>query len=233
MAPVIALFVITIISLVVVRVGGKALMMTGLSWDTASFQAYSAFFGVGFTTKEAEMVVNHPVRRRIIRDLIFAGNIGLTSALATLVVTVMETGKLENPMLVIGTLIAGIILILVLFRVGFLQRILDHLIQRTLEKAGLVHALDYELLLRIQSGMCVSEIEVMPHTFLAGRKLKDSRPADQGVLILAISRDGETVSSVPCARTLVQAGDVVTVYGHESDLKKLLLTPAEVPQPAD
>ncbi len=41
-------------------------MMTGLSWDAASFQSYSAFFGVGFTTREAELVVNHPIRRRII-----------------------------------------------------------------------------------------------------------------------------------------------------------------------
>ena len=68
-APVIALLVIALVSLLAVRVGATALMMTGISWDTASFQAYSAFFGVGFTTKEAELVVNHPVRRRIIRDL--------------------------------------------------------------------------------------------------------------------------------------------------------------------
>jgi hypothetical protein len=144
----------------------------------------------------------------------------------------MESGKLQNPMLVIGTLIAGIVIIFLLFRIGFLQRLLDHLIQRTLEKAGLVHALDYELLLRIQSGMCVSEIEVLPDTFLAGRKLKDSRPADHGVLILAITREGKTVASVPSARTMVLAGDVVTVYGHENDLKKLLLNPADVPGPA-
>ena len=65
-APVIALLVIALVSLLAVRVAATALMMTGLSWDTASFQAYSAFFGVGFTTKEAELVVNHPVRRRII-----------------------------------------------------------------------------------------------------------------------------------------------------------------------
>ncbi len=233
MAPVLALFVITFVSLIVVRVGGKALMMTGLSWDTASFQSYSAFFGVGFTTKEAEMVVNHPVRRRIIRDLIFAGNIGLTSALATLVVTVMETSKIENPGFVIGSLIAGLVVILLLFRIGIVQRVLDHLIQRTLETAGLVHALDYELLLRIQSGMCVSEIEVMPGTFLAGRKLRESRPADLGVLILSITREGKTVASVPEAHTVVHEGDVLTVYGHEGDLKKVMLTESELKRRSD
>ena len=78
MAAIVSLIVIAMVSLLAVRAGTTALMMTGLSWDTASFQSYSAFFGVGFTTREAEMVVNHPVRRRIIRDLILAGNIGVT-----------------------------------------------------------------------------------------------------------------------------------------------------------
>ena len=46
-APVIALFIIALVSLLVVRVGSTALMMTGISWDTASFQAYSAFSASG------------------------------------------------------------------------------------------------------------------------------------------------------------------------------------------
>jgi hypothetical protein len=227
MAYILALFVITVVSLLVIRVGSTALMMTGLSWDTASFQSYSAFFGVGFTTREAEMVVNHPVRRRIIRDLIFAGNIGLTSGLVTLIVTVLQEEKWLNPLSVIGALVGGIAVLLLLFKIGIFQRILDHLIQRTLEKAGLVRALDYELLLRIQSGFCVSEIEILPQTCLAGKMLKVSRPAEWGVLIMAIARNGEVISGIPGPRTVIETGDVVTAYGHEVDLKKLML--AELP----
>jgi Trk-type K+ transport system membrane component len=63
LTPILALVVIALVSLLAVRVGATALMMTGLSWDTASFQAYSAFFGVGFTTREAEMVVNQLIPR--------------------------------------------------------------------------------------------------------------------------------------------------------------------------
>ena len=231
MAYIIALFVITVVSLLVIRVGATALMMTGLSWDTASFQSYSAFFGVGFTTKEAEMVVNHPVRRRIIRDLIFAGNIGLTSGLATLIVTVLQGDKHVNPLLIVGSLIIGILLLMLLFRVGWLQKIIDRNIQRALEKAGLVRALDYELLLRIQAGFCVSEIEILPDTCLAGRMLKESRPAEWGVLIMAIAREGQVMAGIPGPRTVVQAGDVLTAYGQEDDLKKILL--AECPVTPD
>ncbi len=222
MSYILALFAITVISLLIIRIGSTALMMTGLSWDTASFQSYSAFFGVGFTTKEAEMVVNHPVRRRIIRDLIFAGNIGLTSGMVTLIATVLHDKNWLNPLTAIGAIVGTITVLLLLFKIGIFQRLLDHLIQHALEKAGLVRALDYELLLRIQSGFCVSEIEILPDTCLAGRMLKVTRPADWGVLIMAIARNGDVMPGIPGPRTMVQAGDVVTAYGHDHDLKKLL-----------
>lgn len=225
MAAVIALLVITLVSLLAVRVGATALMMSGLSWDSASFQSYSAFFGVGFTTREAEMVVNHPVRRRIIRDLIFAGNIGLTSALATLVVTMVQSSNGVHALLIVVSLIAGIVLMTLLFRVGWFQRFLDNMIQSTLEKAGLVRALDYELLLRVQAGFCVSEIEVVPGSLLAGHTLRESRPWDIGVVILAVKRDDETLHGIPGPSLIIEAGDVVTAYGREDHLKQIVGPP--------
>ena len=167
------------------------------------------------------MVVNHPVRRRIIRDLIFAGNIGLTSALATLVVTMMQSGSGTHSLLIIVTLISGIVLLMYFFRLSWFQRLLDHFIQRTLERAGLVRVLDYELLLRIQHGYVVSEVEVLPDTFLAGRTLRESRPWDRGVVILAIKRDGETQHGIPSRDDMVKEGDVVTAYGKESSLQAM------------
>ena len=222
MAPIIALFVLAFVSLIAVRVGATALMMTGLSWDTACFQSYSAFFGVGFTTKEAEMVVNHPVRRRIIRDLILAGNIGLTSALATLVVTLMQSAATSHLLLIVGALVTGALVLLFLSRIGWLQKLLDRVIRYTLERTGMVRALDYELLLRIQYGYVVSEIEVLPNTYLAGRALRDSRPWDRGVVILFIKRDDEMVPGLPGPADIIQPGDVVTAYGKEQSLQAMV-----------
>jgi hypothetical protein len=222
MTSIIALLVITLVSLLVVRIGATALMMTGISWDTASFQSYSAFFGVGFTTREAEMVVNHPVRRRIIRDLILAGNIGLTSVLATLVVSTTQSEVPLHPLVVIAILIASTALVVYLFRIGWLQKALDKVIRRALEKAGLVRVLDYELLLRIQSGFCVSEIEIMAETPVVNRTLRESRPWDHGVIILAMKRNEETMPGIPGPDTTLLTGDVVTVYGQEHSVKRVL-----------
>jgi len=221
MSSIIALLVIAFVSLLVVRVGSTALMMTGLSWDAASFQSYSAFFGVGFTTKEAELVVNHPVRRRIIRDLILAGNVGLTSALATLIVTLLQGRTDGDTFKMLAWLAGGLITLFFIARMAWVQKALDHVIQQTLQRAGLVRALDYELLLRIQHGYVVSEIEVLPDTLLAGRTLKETRPWDRGVVVLAISRDGETCPGIPSRDDQIRAGDVLTVYGKEADLQAM------------
>lgn len=222
LTPILALVVIALVSLLAVRVGATALMMTGLSWDTASFQAYSAFFGVGFTTREAEMVVNHPVRRRIIRDLILAGNIGLTSALAALVVSFLQTSHTSEILLLVAGISLGVILLLTLSRVGWLQRWLDHVIQGMLERSGVVRALDYELLLRIRQGYAVSEVEVLSGTFLAGRTLREARPWDRGVIILAVRRGEDFLPGLPGPATGIEVGDVLTAYGQESALQSLV-----------
>ncbi len=227
MVAVVTLVVIAMVSLLAVRAGSTALMMTGLSWDAASFQSYSAFFGVGFTTREAELVVNHPVRRRIIRDLILAGNIGLTSALATLVATLVQDSSGFRPLLVVGGLIIGLALLLYLTRVSWVQHAIDRTIQHTLEKTGLVRVMDYELLLRIQHGFVVSEVDITATTPIADQTLSQSRPWDHGVVILAVKTDGKANEGLPTASTVLHVGDVVTVYGEEHHIKRLF----ELPQP--
>jgi TrkA-C domain len=224
MVAVVTLIVIAMVSLLAVRAGSTALMMTGLSWDAASFQSYSAFFGVGFTTSEAELVVNHPVRRRIIRDLILAGNVGVTSALATLVATLVQNSSGIRPLAIVAGVILGLGLLLYLTKVSWVQRAIDKLIQRTLEQTGLVRVMDYELLLRIQHGFVVSEVDIVATTAVVNKSLSESRPWDHGVVILAVKTDGKANEGLPNAHTVLRVGDVVTVYGEEHHIKRLFET---------
>lgn len=62
MTAVVSLLVVLTVSLLVTRIATVALTATGLSRETARFQARSAFSGSGFTTSESEAVVRHPVR---------------------------------------------------------------------------------------------------------------------------------------------------------------------------
>ena len=66
MVAVLTLLLILIVNIALTRIATVALVHTGLGRETARFQACSAFTGVGFTTSEAEGIVSHPVRRRIV-----------------------------------------------------------------------------------------------------------------------------------------------------------------------
>ncbi len=77
MIAVILIIATLVLSLTITRIGAVALMLTGISAESARFQARSAFSGVGFTTTEAVAVVNHPVRRRIVMVLMLMGNVGV------------------------------------------------------------------------------------------------------------------------------------------------------------
>ena len=57
---VIAFLIVLTLSLVITRIATVALTMTGLSSEAAEFQARSAFTDTGYTTPEAEKIVNHP-----------------------------------------------------------------------------------------------------------------------------------------------------------------------------
>lgn len=74
------LLLVVMISLLITRLATVILTATGMSRETARFQARSAFSGTGFTTKEAEDVLNHPVRRKVIAGLMLLGNAGIVAA---------------------------------------------------------------------------------------------------------------------------------------------------------
>lgn len=221
MGSLIALLVIASVAVVVVRIGATALRMTGLSSDVASFQAYSAFFGVGFTTAEAELVVNHPVRRRIVRHLILAGNIGLTGALASTVTAFVATTT-QQAVVRVAIIITGLLMLLMLSRLRLVRLVLDRMILASMRRAKLPKLADYALLLRVEAGYAVSEVELVPGHWLEGKTLRQSGLSTLGVLVLGIRRrEGEHIGA-PTAHTIVMPGDVLTVYGHEPRVREVM-----------
>src|SRR5690242_3056015 len=87
MIALVSVLVVVLVSLLITRVATLALTMTGMSRENARFQARSALSGVGFTTSEAEAVVRHPVRRRIVLGLMIIGSGGIVTAAATLILS--------------------------------------------------------------------------------------------------------------------------------------------------
>lgn len=222
MGSLLALLIIVVVSLLIVRIGTNALMLTGIPLHVAKFQAASAFFGVGFTTSETEMVVGHEVRRKIMFHLIIAGNIGLTSALATLIITfVKTTGDGPHIFSMLGMIAGGVVLLYFLSHTSFVKKPLDSLMRYSLERAGVVRALDYELLLNVEDGFCISDLKIEKGHPLEGKALMESRPSDHGIVVLGIHRvEGEYIGA-PGKDDVIQVSDTIMVYGSEESVDKM------------
>lgn len=242
--PLIALFVIAFASLIIVRVGATALMMTGLSRPVADFQAISCFFGVGFTTAESEMIVNHPVRRRIATHLIISGNLGITTALGALIISFVQADPdwldhLIDPstpgafFVRLLVMLGGVLAIAALLRPRPVRRLLERVIMASLRRSGAVRAMDYETVLHSRDGYSVAQVELESDHPLVGATLAGAALGSRGVLVLGIQRrSGEHVGA-PDAQTRLEPHDLLTVYGHEGKIHAALDRPRGPATPVD
>lgn len=121
---VISLLLVFVASLLIIRTGTIALVMTGLSKEVASFQAASAFSGAGFTTEEAERTISTPQRRRIVNILIKAGSIGIVTAITSLVLSFSRANGSAIPRF--SSLLIGTVVIVLFARSRWFDRLLSH-----------------------------------------------------------------------------------------------------------
>ncbi len=222
MAPLISLIVIINLSLLITKIATEALVHTGLSREAAKFQARSAFTGVGFTTGEAENVVNHPVRRRIVMGLMLIGNVGIISAIASLMLTFVDRdeGGLDDIWRVV--IILGTMAVLwLLSRSRYLEKLVARAINRALETFTDLNVKDYMELLNLTGDYEITVLRVREGDWLEDKKLKDLELNREGINLIAIRRRDGTFVGTPHGDTDIVRDDDLIIYGREKALKNL------------
>ena len=160
MGAALSIFVLLSLSVLVIRVASVALRLTGLAEASARFQALSAFTGTGFTTSEAETVVNYPVRRRIVSVLMIIGNMGLVTVLATLVVSLVQTdGNVDAVIEQLSWLLGGLALLWFLMLNKTADRIMCSLISKILKATTFLGKRKFQRVLQVSNGYSVCKIQ--------------------------------------------------------------------------
>lgn len=212
--------VVMFVSLLIARVATVALTITGLSADVARFQARSALSGTGFTTTEAESVVGHPVRRRIVMTLMLIGSAGLVTVIATLMISFTGSGGTQALYRVL-LLLAGLIALWTLARSAWVDRHLSRLIARGLHRWTGLDAKDYGALLHLSDQFAVGEFRVHEGDWVAERTIDELDLREEGVVVLGLTLpDGAWVGS-PTLDVHLRDGDRVIAYGPGPRLREL------------
>jgi hypothetical protein len=223
----ISLLVILALSLVVVRVASEALTLTGLSRETARFQARSAWTGTGFTTSESEQVMNHPVRRRIISGLILMRNAGLVTMASTLVLSFMNVEDRSSGLLRLGLLVGGLLVLWLIAGSRWIEHRLSRLIAWALKRFTNLDTRDYAGLLHLAGEYAIMEMEVRSKGWMDKRTLDGLELSKEGILILGIIRPGGHYVGAPSGLSVVGAGDRLVLYGRSPVLDQLSKRPAD------
>lgn len=219
MVSVVSLLLVLALSMLVIRIGSVAFLMTGVSEEVARFQSLSAFSGTGFTTDEAENIVKHPARRRIATLLIRVGSIGVVSSIATLLLSFVGAGSAAPERLLV--LLLGVIVLFALARSPAFNRLLTPLIQHLLARYTTLDLRDYADLLHLREDYRIVELEVRDHTWLANRTLGELNLSDEGVLVLGVKRSGEDYIGAPPADLRLRPGNLLVLYGRKHRLHEL------------
>src|SRR5699024_12563733 len=122
MASAITLIVVLTLSVLVTRIATIALMHTGLSSESAKFQARSAYTGSGFTTSESEQIMRYPVRRKIIYMLMLIGNAGIITTMSSLILTFVLPNNVASLLYSLGIIVVGSVILLFAVRSVWLDR---------------------------------------------------------------------------------------------------------------
>lgn len=221
MLSIITLLTVLTLSILVTRIATVALAHTGLSKQSARFQARSAFTGVGFTTDESEKVVNHPVRRRVLLLLMLMGNAGIVTAMSSLIISFVNMEGTHPLIWRIVLLVTGLAVLWGVASSGWVDRHLSNLISRALKRYSDIDVRDYAAMLHLAGEYQVSEIQVEEGDWMANQSLSDLRLSHEGVMVLGITRKDGVYMGAPMGSTIIHPYDTVMIYGRAAAIESL------------
>jgi hypothetical protein len=225
MIAILSLLFVVVLSLLIVRIATVALSLTGMSRELARFQARSAFTGSGFTTKESEQVMMHPIRRRIIMWLMLLGNAGIVTVISSLFLSLTSSdgsGTITDRVWFrILVLLLGLTGLSILTYSKWLDKKISRFIEYLLARYTDIEVRDYAGLLHLTGNYVVGEMTVREDDWLAGRKLMEMRLSEEGILVLGIERTDGTYIGAPRGHNTLEIGDVLLLYGQTEALENL------------
>lgn len=216
---------VLLVSLIIVRTAAVMLRKTGLSREVARFQARSAFTGTGFTTHESESIINHPVRRRIIQNLMLVGNIGVVSFISSFILTFLSGNSQDEIKRNVFILGGGLLVVFLLSLSRLFDRIIARIVEGLMKRRTRVHLHDYDSLLFLSDQYEIIKTQVKPGRWISDKSLADLQLSDEGVLVIGVRRDDDYYLGAPRGGTFLYPGDDLILYGNAANLQELANRP--------
>jgi len=209
------------ISFLIVRAGAIALMMTGVDRPRAVFQSLSAFTGTGFTTREAETVVNNPLRRKIISILMILGNAGIVAVIISATSSVVTSKGYELPIHFVLFALGLYFIYRVGKSKGFTRK-WESFIERKLVRIPAFEEGTAEDLLHFLEGYGLIKKVINAGSQIIDVSMSEWMFRSPDIVILGIERGSKWIPIPRKQHERVREGDKLVIYGNLKSLREIL-----------
>ncbi len=204
-----------VLFLLIIEIITVLFKLTGLSEEKARFQVISLLTGSGFTTKEAELITQHPTRRRLAQILMVLGYVGFLTGISFLVNIIKNSMSIKN----LSVLVLFCIFTWIILRDKVLVAFLDELIEKVILRKYSKHKSPrkmYKLVTRAK-GYGVYNIIIDENSALLGVALKDSNLKPHNIIILNIDKGNQFIG-FPKRDYILEKDDNVLLYGKVDEI---------------
>ncbi|MFV0275179.1 MAG: TrkA C-terminal domain-containing protein [Bacilli bacterium] len=193
-------------------------MLTGLSYSKSKFQVISMLTSTGFTTKESELIMLDPKRRKFAQNLIIFGYCATVTIVSMLVTSLNTSNNWYEYLLAIIAIVA----FLIMLNSKSFRKIFDPKIEKFGSKFLYDEADNYLIILETLHEKIVGKIKLkkVPEEFI-NKKIGEMKINNKyGIQLLGIERDRKTLKITKDSS--FENDDLIILYGDKDIICKAL-----------
>lgn len=223
-------FIVMIAYMLIAEIFTVLFRLTGLPEAKARFQVVSLLTTCGFTTKETEVFVTTPTRRKLaITAMIFgyAFSATLVSAFISIILSIGNSQD-ENLWHVFFILLVVMIFFIILSKIKFIKNAFDSLIFKIGHKLSKTKTKNFLKVVDAYGANSITEITLVeiPNDF-KNKTLEEIKiRQNYNLTVLAITRENKIINNIK-KEDFFKEKDIVTVYGNFDDIKKVFIEDVE------
>jgi hypothetical protein len=203
------IFIYLFIVFTVIEINTSIFVATGLDKKIAKFQVISMLTGTGFTTGESELIIDHPVRRRLGAFLILFG----AFSLAVIISAISQLLSDNFFTMEIAYFAGGLVVLLFILRAPFSQNFMSKKMKSELEENYELADLPIRDVLLMEDDDEVREVSILGDSPFSGKTFDEIVSREDDLMLLFIKRGDINIRN-KSYDTKLEPGDRLVLYGN-------------------
>jgi len=155
--------------------------------------------------------MNHPVRRKIVFNLMIIGNAGIVTVMSSLILTFVLPDTLSSKLYGLLVVVIGMLILWWAVHSDVVDRALSKVINKMLTRYTDLEIQDYAAVLHLKDSYKISEKKIDETDWMCNQTLQQLKLRQEGITILGVERKDEPYFGSPSGSFELLPNDNVTV----------------------